>query len=102
MDFSFSEELEKFRQEVRDFCEKELPPDWMMGDFVAEDALETKEDWAFYRSFKRKLGEKGWLSIAWPREYGGQESRMKFVILEEEINYKGAGNIAFLYEKRKA
>lgn len=90
MDFRFSEELESFRQEVKDFCEKELPPDWLVGDFFAEEALETEEDWAFYRQFKRKLGEKGWLSIAWPREYGGQESRMKYIILDEEINYYGA------------
>lgn len=90
MDFRFSKELESFRQDVKDFCEKELPPDWQMGDFFAEEMLETEADWAFYRQFKRKLGEKGWLSIAWPREYGGQESRMKYIILDEEINYYGA------------
>lgn len=90
MDFQFSEELEAFRQEVRDFCEKELPPDWAMGDFFADEALETDEDWAFYRAFKRKMGQKGWLSLAWPIEYGGQDSRMKFSIFEEEINYYGA------------
>ena len=90
MKFRFSEELERFRQEVKDFCQKELPPNWLMGDFFAEEALETDEEWAFYRQFKLKLGAKGWLSIAWPREYGGQESRMKYCILDEEINYYGA------------
>ncbi len=90
MDFQFSEELEAFRQEVRDFCEKELPTDWVMGDFFAEEAFETEEEWAFYRSFKLKLGKKGWLSVGWPPEYGGQGSRMKFAIFEEEINYYGA------------
>lgn len=89
MDFRFSEEEARFRQEVRDFCEKELPSDWIMGDFFAEEALETEEEWAFYRSLKRKLGSKGWLSLQWPREYGGQESRMKYVILEEELTYYG-------------
>ena len=72
MDYRFPEELNRFRQEVKAFCESELPSDWIMGDFFAEETFETEEEWAFYRSFKRKLGEKGWLSIAWPREYGGQ------------------------------
>ena len=90
MDFRFSPELESFRQEVKDLCQKELPPDWLMGDFFAEEALETEDEWAFYRQFKRKLGEKGWLSVAWPRDYGGQESRIKYVILDEEIVYHGA------------
>jgi len=90
LDFRFSEELERFRQEVKDFCERELPQNWILGDAFAEEALVTEEDWAFYHSFKRKLGEKGWLSIGWPRQYGGQESRLKFVILDDEINYYGA------------
>ena len=90
MDFRFSPELEDFRQEVIDFCQKELPSDWQTGDFFAEEALETDEEWAFYRQFKLKLGAKGWLSIAWPKEYGGQGSRMKYVILDEEIVYHGA------------
>jgi len=90
MDFRFSAEDEKFRQEVRDFCERELPPDWMMGEFFAEEGLETEEEWVFYHQFKRKMGARGWLSIGWPKQYGGQASRMKFAILEDEINYYGA------------
>ena len=82
--------MQSFRQEVIDFCEKELPDDWLVGDFFAEETLATEEDWAFYRQFKRKLGEKGWLSVAWPEEYGGQGSRIKYVILDEEIIYHGA------------
>lgn len=89
MNFRFSEELERFQQEVRDFCVSELPSDWLVGELFADESLETEEDWALYRSIKRKLGEKGWLSIAWPREYGGQGSRMKSVILEEQIHYYG-------------
>ena len=90
MDFRLRPELQSFRQEVINFCEKELPDDWLVGDFFAEETLVTEEDWAFYRQFKRKLGEKGWLSIAWPEEYGGQSSRIKYVILDEEIIYHGA------------
>ena len=87
MDFQFSRELETFRKEVKDFCNQELPTDWVMGDFFAEEAFETAEQWNFYRSFKRKLGGKGWLSIGWPPKYGGQGSRMKFAIFVKELHY---------------
>jgi len=91
MDFQFSEEQEKFRQEVRDFLEKEIPPDWMAVEFNPELELKTDEDWAFCLSVRRKMAEKGWLSLWWPREYGGQErSRIDYIIFREEIFYRGA------------
>lgn len=35
--------------------------------------------------FSRKLGERGWLGMTWPREYGGRERSAleRFVVLEE-------------------
>ena len=91
MDFQFSEEQERFRQEVRDFLDKEIPPDWMAVEFNPEQELETDEDWAFGLSVRRKMAKKGWLSLWWPREYGGQErSRIDFTILREEIFCRGA------------
>ena len=91
MDFQFSEEQERFRQEVRDFLEKEMPPDWMAVEFNPEQELETEEDWAFCLALRRKMAEKGWLSLWWPKEYGGQgRSRIDYIILREEIFYRGA------------
>jgi alkylation response protein AidB-like acyl-CoA dehydrogenase len=91
MDFQFSEDQVRFRQEVRDFLGKEMPPDWMAVEFNPEQELETKEDWAFCRSLRRKMAEKGWLSLWWPKEYGGQgRSRIDYIILREEIFYRGA------------
>ena len=91
MDFQFSEEQERFRQEVRDFLDREMPPDWMAVEFNPEQELETEEDWAFCRSLRRKMAEKGWLSLWWPKEYGGQgRSRIDYIILREEIFYRGA------------
>ena len=81
----------RFRQEVRDFLGKEMPPDWMAVEFNPEQELETEEDWAFGRSLRRKMAEKGWLSLWWPKEYGGQgRSRIDYIILREEIFYRGA------------
>ena len=70
MDFRFSEEDERFRQEVREFFEKELPPELMAKR--AEMETGSHEAWEFGMEFARKLGKKGWLLGAWPKEYGGQ------------------------------
>jgi alkylation response protein AidB-like acyl-CoA dehydrogenase len=41
---------------------------------------------AFSRAFYKKLGEAGYLSLTWPKEYGGRgESLMKQYILLEEL-----------------
>jgi len=91
MDFEFSEQQEKFRQEVYGFFDRELPSDWTAVEFLPEEALESDEDWAFGLSLRRKMAEKGWLSLWWPKEYGGQGcSRVDYTILREEIVYRGA------------
>lgn len=89
MDFRFSEEEERFRQEVRDFVKQELPPDWVAYGILGE--VDTEEEWQFCRSMTRKLAERGWLAIGWPKEYGGMgASHIMQVILSEEINYSEA------------
>ena len=62
MDFKFENEDEKFREEVIDFIDKELPWDWRNLDLDAED----DDDKILVRQFKKKLVEKGWLTKDWP------------------------------------
>jgi 3-oxocholest-4-en-26-oyl-CoA dehydrogenase alpha subunit len=89
MDFRFSEEEEAFRQEVRRWLSREIPPRWTELDPGIWE--ETEESWALARQFQRKLGEQGWLAPAYPREYGGLElSHMKRLILAEELAYNRA------------
>jgi len=91
MDFHFTEEQETFRQEIRNFLAGELPPDWMERGVLD---LESAESDAFFRSMALKLGKKGWLSLTWPKEYGGQErTQIEQLILSEEMAYHG-GNEA--------
>ena len=86
MDFKFENEDEKFTEEVIDFIDKELPWDWRNLDLDAED----DDDKILVRQFKKKLGEKGWLTMAWPEEYGGQAaSHMRQVVFNEEMAYRG-------------
>ena len=95
MDFRFSEEAEKFRSEVQGFIKEELPSDWIgMGSTGGLEA-ETDEEWEFCSSMKRKLGAMGWLSLAWPEEYGGQGDLIKQFILNEEMFYNEAPGVDF-------
>lgn len=68
-----------------------LPGDWMIAESLPEQELESEEYWSFCLSVRRKMAEKGWLSLWWPKEYGGQErSMIEFTILREEIFYRAA------------
>lgn len=85
MDFRFTEEQDKFRQEVSDFLAEQLPSDWLTGGAPEE---ETDEWWELTQRFLRAMGEKGWLSFTWPREHGGQERPLwEDAILGEELAY---------------
>jgi len=89
MDFRFSEDEEAFRQEVRQWLRDEIPQRWIELDPGIWE--ETEESWALARGFQRRLGEKGWLAPAFPREYGGLElSHMKRLVLAEELAYNRA------------
>ncbi len=89
MDFRFTEEEEAFRKEVRQWLKKEIPPRWSELDPGIWE--ETEESWAISRQFQRKLGQKGWLAPAYPKEYGGLElSHTKRLILAEELAYNRA------------
>lgn len=88
MDFRFSEEEEMFRQEVRRFLQEEVPPRWHeLGYGIWE---ETDESWKITRRWNRILGQKGWLALTWPKQYGGSErSHMDQLILDEEMAAMG-------------
>jgi alkylation response protein AidB-like acyl-CoA dehydrogenase len=80
MNFAFTQEEDEFRAELRRFLDDELPV-WWRGMFV-DDARAMPET----RRFCQKLAARGWLTMAWPRAYGGQEARVwKQAILREEM-----------------
>jgi alkylation response protein AidB-like acyl-CoA dehydrogenase len=86
MDFRFTEDEEAFRREVHQWLKHEIPQRWTELDPGIWE--ETEESWALAREFQRKLGQKGWLAPAYPKEYGGLElSHMKRLILSEELAY---------------
>ena len=84
MNFKFSESEETFREELKTWLNTELAN--QPGENSNPDS-----DWEFNLTMRRKLAEKGWLTMAWPEEYGGQSaSHMMQVIFAEEMSYRNA------------
>jgi len=80
MDFQFSEEDEAFRRDLQEFLAEHLPP-WWQGMFV-----EDPRAMPFTREVCAELAERGWLTMAWPQEHGGQEATpWKQAVLREEM-----------------
>jgi alkylation response protein AidB-like acyl-CoA dehydrogenase len=78
-DFDFSPEEEALRAELRAFLAERLPADWQ-GIFVQGD-----EGWQLSLDICKELGEKGWLTIFWPEEFGGKAASIWLqAILQEE------------------
>ena len=83
MEFKFTAEDEEFRGELRAFMKAELPNPWEGAGHYPED-----DDWDLNRVIRQKMAEKGWLTMHWPEEYGGQNaSPVKSAIYNEEIAY---------------
>lgn len=88
MEFRFSEGDEAFRSEVRGFLRDELPADWEPSS--GRETV-TDEQFTFIRSFSKKLAGRGWLTMAWPAEYGGGGAgHTQQLIYNEEMSYAGA------------
>jgi alkylation response protein AidB-like acyl-CoA dehydrogenase len=86
MDFAFSPEEEAFRAQVAAFLEQEVPREYREKRLTFFD-MSAQSDWIqVHRRMAEKMGEKGWLSIHWPVEYGGQGvSPFYRLILREEL-----------------
>ena len=88
MDLRLTPEDQAFRQEVREWMKAELPPDWDSKERLID--FEEPEWVGFAQDFRKKLADKGWLVMHWPKEWGGQDDPLKNMILTEELSYWGA------------
>jgi alkylation response protein AidB-like acyl-CoA dehydrogenase len=88
MDFSFTDEDEAFRDELRGWLDTELPPfleHWNRDDgvSVAKDFNRTQER---RRDWQRRLNEGRWAAINWPRSWNGREATpVQNAIYSEEM-----------------
>ncbi len=70
---------EALREEVRAFLAEEL---------ATRTPLQRADSWnGFDREFSRKLGQRGWLGLTWPKKYGGHERSAfeRYVVVEETL-----------------
>lgn len=92
MDFGFTQEELDLREEIEEFAKAALPPDWdewavsWPGSYGTMPQMET-EFQEITKRFNRMVGEKGWLSLGWPKEHGGQGSAMKAAIAGYVFSY---------------
>ncbi|MGE0684124.1 MAG: acyl-CoA dehydrogenase [Candidatus Binatia bacterium] len=87
MDFSFSPEEERFRQELRNWLQQNLPLGWGSTFKIPKG----KERIEFLRNWQRQLHEGGYLGLSWPKEYGGRGASMiELAIFNEEMARVGA------------
>jgi alkylation response protein AidB-like acyl-CoA dehydrogenase len=91
MEFQFSPEQQTFVKEVEEFLDDNNDPD--VFDVTRENMAQIV-DTPKRRAFMAKLGEKGWLGITWPAEYGGQEGEGVYeYLLNEQLAGRGGPQI---------
>ena len=83
MDFAFSQQHRRFRDEVRAFARAEVTP-----EIFADMERRGSE---YHPGFHAKLAGRGWIGMQWPREYGGQGlDNLHVSIFNEELEYRFA------------
>jgi len=88
VDFDFSPEELAFQKEVESFLAANASPEVMDPN---PEQLSQTVDTPAKRAFMRKLAERGWLGMSWPRRYGGQEkSGIYDFLLTEALSRWGA------------
>lgn len=95
MDFSLTEEEKELQSQFHSFFKEEMknaPPEY--GNGGLEGVYATEEGFAFHKYMAKKLAEKGWISMAWPKEYGGQgASIMEQVLFNQSRGYHDAPGV---------
>ena len=88
MDFDLSPDELAFQREVEAFLAANASPEVMDAN---PEQLSQTVDTPAKRAFMRKLAERGWLGMSWPKQYGGQEkSGIYDFILTESLSRWGA------------
>ena len=92
MKFNYEPDVESFRDEVKSFIKESLPPEEERARRGYEGGFKTLQDeYDYTMGFQKKLSERDWLAMAWPKEYGGGgASHMRQLVYNEEMAYNAA------------
>jgi alkylation response protein AidB-like acyl-CoA dehydrogenase len=78
MDFSYTDEEQAFRAELRAWLAVNVPRD--------STPLALEEEAAHLTAWQRRLYDAGWAAVHWPREYGGRGASLtECAIFQEEM-----------------
>ena len=114
MEFEWSQEDARHREEIRAFLAEVLPEDW---EEISKHGPGSDQQAAFSKTFCRAMADKGWLTQHWPAEYGGRDAApWRHSIVGEElwaigeprgaqymnVNWIGPAIMAFGTEEQKA
>ncbi|NBQ87164.1 MAG: pimeloyl-CoA dehydrogenase large subunit [Betaproteobacteria bacterium] len=89
MDLAFTAEEQKFREEVRNWVDGNLPKD--ISHKVHNALHLSRED---MQRWAKILGKKGWLGHAWPKQFGGPGwNAVQRHLFEEECALAGAPRV---------
>ena len=92
MDFEYGPEEKAFQAQVRQFLKDNYDPEVMDP---TREGMAQLVDTPKRRAFMKKLAERGWIGMSWPKEYGGQDAPGMFeYILNEELATMGARSSA--------
>ena len=84
MNFEFTEAEEKFREDVRQWLERNLPDDLRGRAFASSRA--DRDEVRKLRAWQKQMHEAGFVGMDWPREFGGRgASIVEQVILYQEM-----------------
>ena len=94
MDFKLTEEQRALKKEFEDFFREEMknaPSEYQRN--ALEAIYGSDQGWEFHKSMQKKLAEKGWLTMAWPKEYGGQDAPIieQLIFNEAHAYYRAPG-----------
>jgi alkylation response protein AidB-like acyl-CoA dehydrogenase len=91
MEFEFSDEQLAFVKEVETVLNANDDPD--VFDVTRENMAQIV-DTPKRRAFMKSLGERGWLGMTWPKEYGGTEGEGVYeYLLNEQLAGRGGPQI---------
>ena len=99
MDFKLTKEQQELREQFEAFFREEMKnaPICYQIHSGLEAMYDTDEGFAFHRYMQKKLAAKGWLTMAWPKAYGGREAPIieQAIFNEARSYYRAPGVDAF-------
>ncbi len=89
MDFEFTPDEERFRDELHQLLLSNLPGDWAKRGLA--EPIDSEERHALADVISKQLADRKWLTMAWPEKFGGLDaSYLMQYLFNEEMAYLDA------------